>query len=137
MTITGGCLCKAVRYEISSEPITARTCWCRDCQYWAAGGSTTNVVFKKDTVKVSGALHDYASLAASGNHMHRRFCPGCGTPVFSEADERPNLLIVRAGTLDNPDVAQPAMTIWVASAPRWACISETLPKFDGQAPPPK
>lgn len=137
MTITGGCLCKAVRYEISSEPVTTRVCWCRDCQYWAAGASTVNVVFKKDSVRVSGALSDYPSLASSGSHMHRRFCASCGTPVFSEAEERPNLLIVRAGTLDNPDVAQPAATIWVSSAPKWACISETLPKFDAQPPPPK
>jgi hypothetical protein len=33
MTITGGCRCGAVRYMIEAEPLFARHCWCRDCQY--------------------------------------------------------------------------------------------------------
>ena len=29
MEITGGCLCRAVRYSISAEPVVTRVCWCR------------------------------------------------------------------------------------------------------------
>jgi len=133
--ITGGCLCKAVRYEISSDPVATRVCWCRDCQYWAAGNGTVNVIFNKDSMKLTGTLTDYTSGAASGSHMHRSFCAKCGTPVLSEAEERPTMVIVRAGTLDDPEVAKPGGTIWVKSAPTWACINETLPRFDAQPPP--
>ena len=135
--ITGGCLCKAVRYEITSAPITARACWCRLCQYLGAGSGTVNAVFKKDTVTVTGQLSDYTDIADSGTHMHRLFCPTCGTAVFSTAEERPQFMVVRVGTLDDPEVAKPAMTIWTAQAPSWACISETLPQNEGQPPPMK
>jgi hypothetical protein len=37
--------------------------------------------------------------------------------------------------LDNPEVAHPAVTIWTAQAPTWACIDSRLPNFAGQAPP--
>jgi hypothetical protein len=30
---------------------------------------------------------------------------------------------------------EPAMTIWTASAPRWACIAESLPRVERQPPP--
>jgi hypothetical protein len=42
---------------------------------------------------------------------------------------------VRAGTLDDPEIARPAVTIWTASAPSWACIDERLPRVDRQPPP--
>jgi hypothetical protein len=100
MEITGGCLCRAVRYRISAPPLITRVCWCRVLPV-----------------------------------MHRRFCPKCGTPMFSEAEARPTLIFVRAGTLDDPEVAEPAMTIWTSSAPSWACINADLPRAAAQPPP--
>jgi len=135
MAATGGCLCKAVRYEIAAEPIVARTCWCRVCQYIGAGSATVNVAFPKSATKVSGELRDYRSVADSGAVMHRRFCPTCGTHLFSEAEPRPYTIFVRAGTLDDPEIARPAATIWTSRAPSWACIDDSIPRIEGQPPP--
>ena len=136
--LTGGCLCGAVRYTVDAEPIATRICWCRDCQHLAAGNATVNVVFPSDKVTISGETRDYVSSADSGTVMHRRFCPTCGTPMFSEAESRPHLIIARAGTLDDPAMAEPQSTIWTSSAPHWALIDEALPMVEGQpAPIPK
>jgi hypothetical protein len=135
--ITGGCLCGAVRYEIDAVPMSVRTCWCRLCQYLGAGSATVNVVFPSAAVRIEGEMRDYRSVADSGNVMHRRFCARCGTPLFSEAEVRPQVIIVRAGTLDDPELGKPESTIWSASAPSWACIDPDLPRIAGQpAPPP-
>ena len=135
MTIKGGCLCGDVRYESTAPPIVARICWCRLCQYLGAGSGTVNVCFRTETFTVRGETNDYKSVADSGNVVHRRFCPRCGTPLFSEAEARPHLIFVRAGSLDDPNIAEPAMTIWTASAPRWACIHADLPRVQRQPPP--
>jgi hypothetical protein len=135
MPITGGCLCRAVRYTVAADPIACRVCWCRDCQYFAAGNATVNVVFPSSTVSVTGPLRDYTSIADSGNRMHRRFCERCGTPVTSASDARPHLTILRAGTLDDPEFVRPSLTIWTESAPTWACIDATMPCTPGQPPP--
>jgi len=135
MEITGGCLCKAVRYSISAAPIVTRTCWCRVCQYLGAGSATVNVCFPSAALDVSGELRDFSMVADSGNVAHRRFCPICGTHLFSASEARPHLLFVRAGSLDDPEVAKPAMTIWTTSAPSWACFDERLPQVERQPPP--
>lgn len=135
MTISGGCLCGAVRYRTDADPIITRLCWCRVCQYLALGNAAVSVCFPTEGMSVTGEMRDFVSVADSGNRMHRRFCPNCGTQLFSEAEARPHLIFVRAGTLDDPEVARPAATIWTASAPSWACIDETLPKWEGQPPP--
>jgi hypothetical protein len=135
MLITGGCLCGTVRYRIAAAPIVTRVCWCRLCQYLGAGSGTVNTCFPTEAVSIEGALTDFQSVADSGSKMHRRFCRVCGTPLFSEAETRPHLIFVRAGTLDDPNLAQPAVTIWTAQAPTWACIDSSLPSIAGQAPP--
>ncbi len=135
MTIEGGCLCKTVRYRITAEPLTMRLCWCRDCQYLAAGNATANVVFPSEAVTITGPLSDFISVADSGNVMHRKFCPECGTPMFSQAEVRPHVIIVRAGTLDDPEQVRPVANIWTESAPGWACLHQDLPHFPRQPPP--
>ncbi|RBP08170.1 hypothetical protein DFR50_12615 [Roseiarcus fermentans] len=136
MAITGGCLCGAVRFAIEAEaPIGVRQCWCRVCQRLGAGSGTVNAIFASEAVTVSGPLTDYVSTADSGSVMHRRFCARCGTPVFSEAEPRPHQIVVRAGTLDDPELAPPGAVIWTKSAPSWACFDPSLPLIEGQAPP--
>jgi hypothetical protein len=110
-------------------------CWCRLCQYLGAGSGTVNACFPSDAIVIEGELADFKSVADSGNVMHRRFCAACGTQLFSEAEARPHLIFVRAGTLDDPEVAKPAVTIWTEAAPSWACIDAALPTYEKQAPP--
>ena len=105
MAIAGGCLCRAVRFEIDADaPLGARYCWCRVCQYLGAGTGAVSALFRKESVTVSGPLTDHVIRADSGSIMHRRFCSQCGTPVFSEAEQRPQAIFVRAGALDDPDL---------------------------------
>ena len=134
--ITGGCVCGAVRFTATAAPFPARVCWCRDCQKFGAGGPTAGAAFRTETLTVEGALKDYVSVADSGARMHRKFCPNCGTHLFSEAEARPHLVIVRLGAFDDPETVKPGMTIWTASAPSWACIDQGLPQVPGQPPPP-
>ncbi len=135
MTINGGCLCGGVRYRIDAPPIAARTCWCRLCQYIGAGSATVNVAFPAHAVAVTGETAEFVSSADSGARMRRRFCPGCGVHLFSDAESRPHLTYVRAGTLEDPEIARPEATIWTAAAPSWACIAADLPRYEGQPPP--
>jgi hypothetical protein len=94
-----------------------------------------NVVFPTAAVTIPGPLRDYSSIANSGSRMHRQFSELCGTPVTSASEARPHLIILRAGTLDDPEVAKPSMTIWTDSAPSWACLNEALPCTPVQPPP--
>jgi hypothetical protein len=133
--ITGGCLCGRVRFHATAAPIVTRTCWCRLCQALGAGSATVNACFPTEAVTIEGELTAYENTADSGNAMVRRFCPHCGTPMFSEAKARPHLIFIRAGALDDPELARPAMTIWTREAPSWACFDPSLPTLEAQPPP--
>jgi hypothetical protein len=129
--ITGRCFCGAVRFQFDSPPVGGRACWCRDCQYLSSGNASINLIFASAGLKISGPTAEYISTADSGNEMRRRFCPSCGTPLFSAATSRPDYVVVRAGALDDPEIARPASTIWTASAPSWGLVDPAVPSFEG------
>ena len=131
MTHKGRCLCGQVTLTIAADPLGARMCWCRDCQYIASGSPTVNVLFPEAAVHYSGDMTRLRLIADSGNTVERGFCPKCGSQMYSRtvepADTQP--IRVRAGTLDNPSLQAPQAYIWAASAPAWACLDPALPKF--------
>lgn len=135
MATGAGCLCGSVRISIDAEPMAARACWCRLCQYLGGGSGTVNVCFPTESVTTTGEVRWHDSVADSGNAMRRGFCPACGTPLFSLANARPHLTFIRAGALDDPNLIGPQATIWTSQAPDWACISEDVPSYPAQIPP--
>lgn len=130
--VTGRCFCGAVRFRFAEAPSMMRMCWCRDCQYLATGNASVNAIFRSETLELSGELQSYESTADSGSSMRRRFCPKCGTHLFSESSSRPGMMVVRVGALDNREVGPVAGVIWAASAPSWAHIDASLPTTPGQ-----
>ena len=132
MTRTGGCRCGAVRYTLGAEPFAVRLCWCRDCQYWSTGNAAVHMLVPRDAVRVDGELDGWDSMAESGNHMRRSFCPRCGTPMFSEACENTERMVIRVGTLDDATGIVPTTVIWTDSAPAWAPIDPALQAFPRQ-----
>lgn len=116
-----------MRYSASVAPIVIRQCWRRDCQYWAAGSASVNLVFPADQLTFTGPLAKFVSQADSGNRMTRGFCATCGTPVTSASEARPEFVILRAGTLDDTSIARPSLSIWTESAPPWT--HHTTPRF--------
>lgn len=130
--VVGGCLCGAVRFSFAEPPLATRMCWCRDCQYLSSGNASVNAIFATRTFAVTGTVADYRSRADSGNTMRRSFCPRCGTPLFARSDDRPDAMVVRAGALDDPEIARPRSVIWTGSAPSWACVDPELPSSPGQ-----
>lgn len=134
--ISGGCLCGRLRYTLDAAPAASRVCWCRECQRIAANG-TVNVLFPSDRIALAGEPAAFSRTAASGNTVTLRFCPHCGTQLFSDSSGRPAWTVVRAGTLDDPSAFRPSANIWTDSAPAWACMDPALDRHAGQpAPPP-
>ncbi|RZK00995.1 MAG: aldehyde-activating protein [Novosphingobium sp.] len=136
MSYSGRCSCGAVTLTIAGAPITARQCWCRQCQQIAAGGPTHNAMFATQDVTIHGDLSGHEYVAASGNTITQSFCTACGTPVMGQSSARPQFRVIRLGTLDTPHDVKPLMAIWTEDAPAWAVIDPALEQFPRQPPPP-
>ena len=81
--MTGGCLCGAVRYECTGEPVFALLCHCRDCQRQSGSAYAAAVRVPAASFRVTqGEPKLYVKTADSGNQVSRAFCPECGCMLF-------------------------------------------------------
>jgi hypothetical protein len=134
--LTGGCLCGRVRYTLSGEPAFSGLCHCRNCQRYTGSAFEAVAAFPSASVNVQGELKTYDDTGDSGQKVHRRFCPNCGSGVVAEADMLPGVSLVLAGTLDDPAAFTPAMEIYCGSAQPWVHAGGERPHFDKMPPPP-
>jgi len=127
--ITGGCLCGRVRYTVTGEPAFSGLCHCRNCQRYTGSAFEALIAFPAASVSVQGELKTYDDTGDSGQPVHRHFCPNCGSGVVNEVDVLPGVMIVLAGTLDDPAAFKPTMDVYWSSAQPWVHASVERKRF--------
>ena len=117
--VEGGCLCGAVRYTSDAEPAMVAACHCRSCQKATGSGHTLNLAVPADSVRLAGEVKRFQSPGGSGKEVRRVFCPECGSQLMIEANLFAGMMLIAAGTLDDPNWVQPGVHIWTSSAASW------------------
>ena len=135
MAFQGGCVCKAVRYEVSADPLAVMNCHCRACQYASGGGYTTAVVVPPGSLKITkGAPRGYSSKGDSGAMVTRYFCADCGSPIYSQPESRP-VQVVKAASMDDPSKLTVMGALYISEAQPWAHIDPDKLQFEKMPPP--
>ena len=127
--LTGGCECGAIRYQRSAEPIMAGHCHCRSCQKASGTGHASHLMVPKAATTTTGEAAFYERGADSGNTVRRAFCPTCGSPVWGESSGFPDVVVLRVGSLDDPERFRPGAVVYAANAPDWDHMDPALPSF--------
>ncbi len=129
LPISGGCLCGAIRYEISQQPKQATVCYCRTCQLRSGSDNMPLLVIAVEAITTTGAIKWYQGVGDSGKAKYNGFCAECGSTLFGKLDLWPHIWVVCAGTLDSPEAYHPEVNLWLEDAQPWTCINEDLPGF--------
>ena len=76
----GGCLCGAVRYRVTGEPVRTSVCHCRKCQARTGSAFGIGAYFREADVELRGALTTYEYRSDETRRWLRtQFCPRCST----------------------------------------------------------
>lgn len=134
-SFTGGCFCGAARYEIAAEPVAMNHCQCRQCQKDSGTGHGSFLVFLTPDAKLTGEIRCFEIVGDAGTVKSRNFCPACGTQLYIAFPAMPELIAVRAGTLDDASRFRPQFTTWTASAQPWDHMDPVLTRFEKMPPP--
>ncbi len=109
-------------------------CHCVDCRKASGTGHGSHMMVRQDAIEVTGEVKFYESPADSGNTVRRGFCPTCGSAICSTNSGMPGVTVIRASSLDDPEVFKPQMVVYAARAASWDPVAQGLPAFDGMPP---
>ena len=120
--MTGRCLCGSVTYSFASEPFAQAACFCQDCQRQTGTAFSIVLGVQREGFKVEGDSLSSIDTTGEvhGTLTHRHFCSACGSPIYSAVDAQPDVVYVKAGTLDDASWLQPNVEVFTRSAQPWA-----------------
>ncbi|HEX2561775.1 GFA family protein [Phenylobacterium sp.] len=130
---TGSCLCGAVRFEVEGPLAPIQLCCCGQCRKAQGSAFGANIPVARSNFRLLSGDSELKEHRASPG-KRRVFCGACGSPVFSQRDETPQVLRLRAGLLDEPVEASPAFYFYTASKAAWWPPHAELPQYPGEAP---
>ena len=132
MTLTGGCQCGAVRYRITAEKLAAYACHCSECQKQSASGFGISVPVFESAFEVEGELASWGRTTDSGSYTDCYFCPECGTRVYHSGANRPGLITIKGGSLDDAKNLAIAAHIWTRSKQDWLSLPDDIARWETQ-----
>ncbi len=128
--LEGGCLCGKVRYTSSSKPLTTVACHCTDCRKQSGTAFSIIIGISSDSLTISGdSLRSFDDIGSSGKPIHRFFCNACGSPLYSQVEAAPDVVFLKAGSLDNTDWVEVTAEIWCDSKVSWSQLEIGLKQF--------
>lgn len=113
-SMTGGCLCGAVRFTATRANRDVAICHCGMCRKWTAG--LFMAVDCTDTLKVDDATD--LGLYRSSEWAERAFCKKCGTPLFYRLVGQ-NLSFASAEAFDDRDGYEFTSQIFIDEKPAY------------------
>lgn len=131
LPLSGGCPCEAVRFECTAMPLLIYACHCTECQRWSGSAFSMSMPIKRDGFRLTrGEPKAWRRIGATGVESTCWFCGDCGGRVFGERSPRPDIVAIRAGTLDDTSWLRPTAHVYLRSAQAWERVPNNAECFD-------
>ena len=122
----GGCLCGAVRYEVTGEPLSSGVCHCRTCQRVASAPRLPFAVFAAGLLRFTRGT---PVTFHSSPDVVRSFCAICGSPLTYRREDQPDRVDIMTISLDDPAAFPPTHHAWLSHRIAWDVVEDGLPGF--------
>jgi hypothetical protein len=107
-TLTGSCKCGNVRVALRGNPVRIGICHCTDCRQESGSAFTFFAVWPATEFESQGETREFAG---------RRFCPNCGSRLFSANEDEAE---IKLGILtEAPTPLAPTYELWIKRREKW------------------
>jgi hypothetical protein len=137
-SLTGGCLCGAVRFELTEAPMHAGYCHCTRCQRRTGTAASAQARIDGRTLRIVTGEDRVKAWRHPDGGFEKLFCSECGAQLFSRNPDDPAQMSVRLGAFDGDPGIRPSWRTYVAYAAPWEPIPDDgLERFPEAKPRPQ
>ena len=130
MKISGGCYCGSLRYESVGDIEASIQCHCRECQYITGGNPNVIMIMPLNGFQFVKGIPKTFKRKDIENAVTRLFCENCGTGIGTKNPNRPNSIILKVGTFDDPSIFKPDIAIFTIDKQKFHYIEDGLKSFE-------
>jgi hypothetical protein len=129
--IKGSCLCEEVKYEYGGSINEVVICHCNQCNQCKKVQGTPFVTHapielaKCKFINESGSIQVYFLSP----NKKRVFCGSCGSPLYSQRTDMPEIIRLRLGTVTEGYIPEPNYEIHCWSKSDWFSVNLERPKY--------
>jgi hypothetical protein len=128
-TVTGGCLCGAVRFEAALPFSDANYCHCSRCRKHSGSEFGVQARVPREQFRLLSGGELITVYRPEGGRV-KAFCSICGSSLFGREWPEGEEIAIRLGTLDGDPGIRPGFHTFADSAPPWAPVSDDgLPRY--------
>jgi hypothetical protein len=133
-TLTGGCLCGGVRFELTEPPVSASYCHCTRCQKRTGTAASPQARIVPGSIHVTGDELVRAYEPPDG--FPKAFCSACGSALWSINPATGQIASIRMSLFDDDPGVRPSYRQFTAYAAEWESIPDDgLPRYPERPPP--
>ncbi len=116
--IKGQCLCGGISYQYEGEITELAICHCYQCKKAQGTPFVTNAPIELKRFSILAGESLLKEFMASRN-KRRVFCANCGSPLFSQRIDNPEMIRLRVGTITEGTIPKPDYHIHYDSKSEW------------------
>jgi hypothetical protein len=133
MQVHGSCHCGQVQYEASVDPARTTICHCTDCQKLTGSAYRVSVPAQEGSFRLTaGTPSIYVKVGDSGARRAQAFCPNCGSPLYTYAQDDPTAIGLRVGCIAEREALVPRKRKWCRSALAWTESLAGMARLDAE-----
>jgi hypothetical protein len=133
-SLTGGCACGAVRFELTEPPVRALYCHCTRCQRRTGTAAAATARVNEGAVRITQGEDRLRRWKPEGG-LAKAFCGDCGSALFAEHPESGAVAGVRMAAFDEDPGIRPSARQFTAYAAPWEPIPDDgLPRHPERMP---
>ena len=131
MNVTGGCLCGAVRFEVTGPFLRAGHCHCSRCRKHSGTAVCTQGRVRREHFRLLAGQEAVGVWRPPDGGAVKAFCRECGSSLFGGTWPEGDEVSIRLGAVDGDPGIRPQYHTFVASKAPWDTITDDLPQFPG------